>query len=260
MKNPFRRILFSVVWLLFACPFAHGDNPVSWTILEEVLRTDTMKTWTSPTGIDLGKMVWAYEWEITKVTGTVNVPVIGNVTQDITGDLPPEDRMGAGETRSLPAVLLDQAIVEETTGMTANLRVEIDALGFGQAVFSDIMLGSIVVPLFGSRPIERINVEATVMAAGYDFGDYNRDGTITAADYEEWQHTFGQSGAQLRADGNGNGMVDAADYVMWRQHFSGAGGGALAAEGVPEPAGVVLVLFTVGAAGVRWRRAKGWWS
>ena len=42
------------------------------------------------------------------------------------------------------------------------------------------MLGSINVPLFGTRPIERINVEARVDITGYDFGDYDRNGAVNA--------------------------------------------------------------------------------
>jgi hypothetical protein len=251
------RVALAGLLLWVASAAAMADNPVNWNIVEQVNRTDTMKTWGSPTAIDLGKMVWAFEWEITKVTGTVNVPLLGNVTQDITNQIPPEQRMGAGEGRGLPAVLIDEPIAEEETGTSAHLRVEIDSLGFGHAVFSEIMLGSVNVPLFGARPIERINVEASVLVAGYDFGDYDRDGSVDAADYGQWKGTFGATMGDLRADGNGNDMIDAADYVIWRKSFTAAGGGAFALANVPEPAAGTIAVFAVLALSIMRRRGDG---
>ena len=78
-----------------------------------------MKTWTSPTAIDLDKMVWEYGYEITKVTGTVNLGIFGNATQDITSSIPEDDRIGDGESRDLPAVLLDETLSEPESGTSA---------------------------------------------------------------------------------------------------------------------------------------------
>jgi GH18 family chitinase len=62
-------------------------------------------------------------------------------------------------------------------------------------------------------------------------GDFNGDGSVSAADYDVWRATFGSQN-QLQADGNDDGIVDAADYVLWRRQMSSA---ALAAHAVPEP-------------------------
>jgi hypothetical protein len=73
-------------------------------------------------------------------------------------------------------------------------------------------------------------------------GDYNRDGTVNAADYEQWRGEFGQSGESLSADGNGDGVVDAADYIIWRKSMpdsAGAGGASV----VPEPLSVALAVL-----------------
>ncbi len=236
----------SVVLLCMPCA-AHAVNPAQWMIVEQLNRGDVMKTWTSPTAIDLEKMVWEYSYEITKVTGTVNLGVFGNHTEDITSSIPEEDRTGAGESRDLPAVLIDETLSEPESGTSAHVFVEIDSLGFGQAVFSEIMLGSINVPLFGSRPIQRINVEARVDINGYDFGDYNRSGVVDAADYDTWRSQFGQTGPNLMADGNGDASVDAADYVVWRANFAGGAGsgspfGSPFGSSVPEPASGMLLI------------------
>jgi hypothetical protein len=226
---------------------AHAVNPAQWFIVEQLNRGDSMKTWTSPTAIDLDKMVWEYGYEITKVTGTVNLGIFGNVTQDITSSIPEEDRIGAGESRDLPAVLIDEVLSEPESGTSANVFVEIDSLGFGQAVFSDIMLGSIDVPLFGTRPIERINVEARVDIVGFDFGDYNRSGAVNADDYAFWRSSFGQTGPDLAADGNGDESIDAADYVLWRANLGprAAGTEALLVASVPEPTSGLLLIVAL---------------
>jgi hypothetical protein len=250
------RATLVMLLLSAASAAAMADNPANWNIVEQVNRTDTMKTWNSPTAIDLGKMVWAFEWEITKVTGTVNLGVFGNFTQDITSQIPPEQRMGAGDVRGLPAVLIDEAVADEATGTSAHLRFEIDNLGFGRAVFSEIMLGSVNVPLFGTRPIQRIDVEASVLVAGFVFGDYDRNGSVNAADYDQWKGTFGATMGDLRADGNGNNVIDAADYVIWRNSFAAAVGSVgFAPTNVPEPAAWTIAVFAALAWSVMWLRA-----
>jgi glucose/arabinose dehydrogenase len=81
-------------------------------------------------------------------------------------------------------------------------------------------------------------------------GDYNRDGTVDAADYATWRTSLGDSGYHLSADGNGNGQIDAGDYDVWRANFgsttswtSGTFAGRLSA--VPEPTAFILLTLAV---------------
>jgi hypothetical protein len=85
-----------------------------------------------------------------------------------------------------------------------------------------------------------LNLSGTVILAG----DFNRDGTVDAADYLVWKKTNGLNTAAFRgADADGSGFVDAADLDWWQQNFGmtaadyGGGGG-----NVPEPAGTAIVL------------------
>jgi autotransporter-associated beta strand protein len=75
-------------------------------------------------------------------------------------------------------------------------------------------------------------------------GDYDRNGIVDTADYDEWKAAFGTMPvfASTGSDGNGDGIVDAADFTVWRDHvgasiFAGGAGGASAVSlAVPEPA------------------------
>jgi hypothetical protein len=73
-------------------------------------------------------------------------------------------------------------------------------------------------------------------------GDYNRNGTVDAADYVVWREMLNQMGPNLAADGNSDNRVDAEDYAVWRARFgrtAGSGSGAMLAlashDPVPEP-------------------------
>jgi hypothetical protein len=76
-------------------------------------------------------------------------------------------------------------------------------------------------------------------------GDYNRDGTVDAADYVVWRGTYGETvAAGSFADGDGSGQVDDADLTVFRNNFGRGSFGFGQAIAVPEP-GVGAVLFTV---------------
>jgi hypothetical protein len=82
-------------------------------------------------------------------------------------------------------------------------------------------------------------------------GDYDRSGTVDAADYILWRKTLGQTvGAFSGADGNGDGAIDEVDYDLWRSHFgkffSDRGAAAVDSQQVPEAsAGVLASLAAV---------------
>ncbi|HJQ79664.1 MAG TPA: hypothetical protein VJ828_06895 [Lacipirellulaceae bacterium] len=102
-------------------------------------------------------------------------------------------------------------------------------------------------------------------------GDYNRDGSVDAADYVVWRATLGEQSPQLEpgpsfkvisfgkmsangaVSGNCNHttsnceVIDEADYEIWRGNFgetvSDSGTGSAAA--VPEPSSIVMSLASV---------------
>jgi gluconolactonase len=86
-------------------------------------------------------------------------------------------------------------------------------------------------------------------------GDFNGDGTVSAADYTVWRNTLGTS-TDLSADGDGDRTIDEDDYDVWREHFGATlgSGGASTINAVPEPSGIALWCFTAIGGLIRRRR------
>lgn len=102
-------------------------------------------------------------------------------------------------------------------------------------------------------------VIARVIAAALT-GDYNRDGTVDAADYSIWRKTLGSSVSSFGegADGNHNGTIDENDYLVWRAHFGETVGTAGSTANnrtlVPEPTTITLLTVFLSFCGRRSRR------
>jgi hypothetical protein len=78
-------------------------------------------------------------------------------------------------------------------------------------------------------------------------GDFNRDGTVDAADYIVWRKSFGQTG-NTAADANEDDVVDLDDFNLWQNNFGATEGQSayLASPAIAEPA--TSVLFLIAAA------------
>jgi hypothetical protein len=75
-------------------------------------------------------------------------------------------------------------------------------------------------------------------------GDFNRDGSVDAADYVLWRKSKGATvPAGSFADGDGNGQIDAADLVVFRNNFGAGDLAAVQAVTAPEPAAWIAISF-----------------
>jgi len=89
-------------------------------------------------------------------------------------------------------------------------------------------------------------------------GDYNRDGSVDAADYTLWRDTMGQFVANFNAaDGSASGVIDAEDFEVWKVNFSAGSSGAASRAAVPEPAsGFVAAMLTLSVPLIAARRRE----
>jgi len=90
-------------------------------------------------------------------------------------------------------------------------------------------------------------------------GDYNRNGTVDAADYALWRHTLNQTvPIGDGADGNRDGLITQLDYDIWRQNFGrSAAAAAVISQSyqVPEPSAVSSFWLVIVVAAFASRRA-----
>ncbi|RIK88186.1 MAG: hypothetical protein DCC67_00870 [Planctomycetota bacterium] len=64
-------------------------------------------------------------------------------------------------------------------------------------------------------------------------GDFNRDGTVDAADLDAWRSEFASPGLAA-ADGDADGDADGADFLIWQRQAAASSQAAHVSEPVPE--------------------------
>ena len=108
----------------------------------------------------------------------------------------------------------------------------------------------------GSFLVDYDAIAATVSLIDYQAvdlpaipGDFNRDGTVDAADYTVWRDNQ-NSVSNLLADGNGDAKVDLLDYNIWAANY----GSSTPPATIPEPTSAVVALIGLVASVVINRR------
>lgn len=157
------------------------------------------------------------------------------------------------------ANLIDSRVSElqsgGTTTMTANSTMTFDlgnlfkTGGAKDLVFQFLLAGNST-PNTGVVVYEAAPPLVTVP------GDYNRNGTVDAADYTIWRDHL-NSNFQLDNEGGiSPGVVDAADYNFWKSRFglTSGGGSQFGAVAVPEPAALSAALLAAAVGLIVFRR------
>lgn len=110
---------------------------------------------------------------------------------------------------------------------------------------------TILVPesLPGGDPVAAALKLERYLGAPLTAGDLDRDGALTATDFDHWINQYGHRPLYpgAGADANADGAVDALDYAVWREAYAASGVAAPFAA-IPEPAGWSLLLVL--AAGI----------
>lgn len=181
--------------------------------------------WMSPTAVDPAAFRYDASYELTSIIATVTF--LGSpIEVDVTEDIDPALRMGTGSALGpAPIVLVDQFVASppppEEASIAANIRIELDAMGFGQASATDVVLGTVTqnIPPFGdvTVPLTNIAISGTieVTAVLTPPQDLDGDGMVGASDLASLISAWGPcpAGAGCPADFDGDGTVGASDLA-----------------------------------------------
>ena len=125
--------------------------------------------WMSPSAVNPAAFAYEGSYEITAVTATVVVVI--PVQVDVTNQVPPEFLTGTASVAGpAPLVLIDEFVASppppDPAQIAANVRIELDAAGFGVASATDVVLGDVTVnvPPFGevTVPLQAISFAGTI--------------------------------------------------------------------------------------------------
>ncbi len=181
--------------------------------------------WMSPTSVDPAAPGYDASFEITSVVATVSV-FGAPVDVEAIDQVPVEFRSGSTVVGGpAPLVFFDQYIASppppEEPSIAADVRIELDASGFGAASATNIILGTVTtnVPPFGDLtvPLQGLRFVGTITFTERANGpeDLNNDGVVDASDLAVLLAAWGPCPATppCPADFNGDGFVDAGDLA-----------------------------------------------
>jgi hypothetical protein len=97
----------------------------------------------------------------------------------------------------------------------------------------------------------------TVVSLPANYGDYNNNGVVDAADFAIWRKRLGQS--VMIPNDSTPGMVSSSDYTVWRNNFGDTlfGGAGASVSSAPEPSGLMLIFAACAAAPFARRKRRG---
>lgn len=183
---------------------------------------------TSPTAVDPAADLYNYTntIELLEVRGLV-FGFIDTGFIDVTNEIPPELLEVSGVIEGpAPVVITDQSFQfpdpPEPTSFAADVRLELDASGFGQLSLTNVVLGTVVadVPPFGMVEVELtdVRVTGTVEVTPENLplpGDLDGNGVVNSADLLALLAAWGECEVPNNCpeDIDGNGVVDTADLL-----------------------------------------------
>ena len=182
--------------------------------------------WTSPTSVDPNVPGYDASYEITSVVA--NVSIFGIPTNiEAIDEVPVDLRSGSTVVGGpAPLVFFDETVAAppppEVASIAADVRIELDAMGFGQASATNVVLGSVTtnVPPFGdiTVPLNSITFMGTITFTERATGpeDLDSDGSVGSGDLAILLAAWGACPATppCPADFNNDGVVNSGDLAI----------------------------------------------
>ncbi len=226
----FTGALFSAIaGAVLLSPGAAAEVPTTWSFDVETTGEDVF--WTSPTSVTPDAAVYEGFFELTLVEVDVSWQGFPFTGIDVTDEVPEEESsFGDSVDGPAPLVLADGAFVfpepPEPPTIAANLRVELDADGFGLLDVTNVTLGTATIDLGGfigtqTVTITRVRIagDLTVTPIGTvdpePDPDLNGDGVVNVFDLLILLDQWGACppDRECPADLTGNGAVDVFDLL-----------------------------------------------
>lgn len=169
---------------------AIADDATTWLI--DLSTTGNDVQWTSPTSVDPNASSYAATLTVTLVEATVRFSIF-TFTVDVTDQVPAEFLMVTAEGDGpAPLIISDTTIIAppppEAPAITGDLLVQLNAMGFGAASFTNVTLGTATVdiPGFGTQTVQILGVHiegnVAVKPSFVLLGDMNCDGVVSVSD------------------------------------------------------------------------------
>jgi hypothetical protein len=204
------------------CP-AHADQPTTWSFTLETTGQDVY--WTSPTAVNDTAERYDGIYQITKLVITVQYWILPPFDVDVTDQIPPDQSSGGGSFDGPPPLTIYAGDVvypepPDPPAVAAYVEITLDAAGYAHAAVTNVYLGDLDLPPYGTVHLKKIHLEGAVGIWPLWWGDLNCDSVRNAFDIDPFVLALTDPAAyaatypnclQNLADCNGDGAVDAFD-------------------------------------------------
>jgi hypothetical protein len=170
------------------CPnLAQADQPTIWGFTVET--TGQNVYWTSPTAVSNTADRYDAAYQITKLVATVKYSIFPPFDVDVTDQIPADQRGGGGSLLGpLPITIFEDnfayPLPPNPPSVSAHVLIQLTADGHAYAAITNVYLGDMSLPPFGTVHIQKLHLEGEVAVWPLWYADMDCDGVVNAFDID----------------------------------------------------------------------------